>query len=159
LELFPGDVVHVGGDEVPVTQWETSPAAQQRMAELGVTDAHGLATYFTNRIGQFLVGRGRRYIGWNDILRDGLAPDAAVMSWFGATPGIQAAKAGRDVVMAPLDRTYFDYANALPLPPPEQALLDASGANPSGLQFFTTTIDEAYGFEPVPPGLTDDEAK
>ncbi len=159
LDLFPGDTVHVGGDEVPVTQWQASPAAQQRMAELGLTDAHDLATYFTNRIGAFLAGRGRRWIGWNDIVRDGLAPDAEVMSWFSTTPGVEAAKAGRDVVMAPLDHTYFDYANALPLPPAEQALLDASGANPAGFPFFTTTVEEAYGFEPVPPGLTADVAQ
>jgi hexosaminidase len=158
LDLFPGDTVHVGGDEVPVTQWEASPAAQQRIAELGLADAHGLATYVTNRIGAFLVGRGRKYIGWNDILRDGLAPDAAIMAWFGTGPGIVAAKAGRDVVMAPLDRTYFDYANALPLPPDEQALLESTGANPAAFPAFTTTIEEAYAFEPVPPDLTDAEA-
>jgi hexosaminidase len=80
------------------------------------------------------------------------------MSWFGTTPGIAAAKAGRDVVMAPLDRTYFDYANTLPLPPAEQALLDASGANPAGFPYFTTTVEEAYGFEPVPAALTEEEA-
>jgi hexosaminidase len=158
LELFPGDTIHVGGDEVPVTQWETSPAAQQRMAELGLTDAHELATYVTNRVGAFVTAHHRRYIGWNDILRDGLAPDAAIMAWFGATPANEAAKQGRDVVMAPLDRTYFDYANALPLPPDEQALLGATGANPVGFPFFTTTVEEAYAFEPVPAGLTDDEA-
>ena len=158
LDLFPGDTVHVGGDEVPVTQWEASSAAQQKIAELGLADAHGLATYVTNRIGAFLVGRGRKYIGWNDILRDGLAPDAAIMAWFGTGPGVQAAKAGRDVVMAPLDRTYFDYANAIPLPPDEQALLESTGVNPAALQAFTTTLEEAYGFEPVPADLTDEEA-
>ncbi len=158
LDLFPGDTVHVGGDEVPVTQWEASPAAQQKIAELGLADAHGLATYVTNRIGAFLVGRGRKYIGWNDILRDGLAPDAAIMAWFGTGPGIQAAKAGRDVVMAPLNTTYFDYANATPLPPDEQALLESKGVNPAAFSAFTTTVEEAYGFEPVPPDLTDQEA-
>jgi hexosaminidase len=157
LDLFPGDTVHVGGDEVPVTQWEASPAAQQRIAELGLADAHGLATYVTNRIGAFLVGRGRKYIGWNDILRDGLAPDAAIMAWFGTGPGIQAAKEGRDVVMAPLNTTYFDYANATPLPPDEQALLESKGVNPAAFSAFTTTVEEAYGFEPVPPDLTDEE--
>jgi hexosaminidase len=158
LELFPGDTVHVGGDEVPVTQWEASPAAQQRIVELGLADAHGLATYVTNRVGTFLVGQGRRYIGWNDILRDGLAPDAAIMVWFGTTPAVDAAKAGRDVVMAPLNRTYFDYANAIPLPPDEQALLESTGANPAAFSAFTTTIEEAYAFEPIPEGLTVEDA-
>ena len=157
LDLFPGEFVHVGGDEVPVVQWEQSPDAQARMAELGLTDEHQLTTYFTNRIGQFLTGRGRRWIGWNDILKEGLDPAAAIMSWTGAGPGTQAAQAGRDVVMAPLGTNYFDHANALPLPPAEQALLEAApGATiaPS----FVTTIEEAYGFEPIPPALTPDEA-
>jgi hexosaminidase len=157
MELFPGDVVHVGGDEVPVVQWETSADAQQRMAALGLTDEEQLATYFTNRIGAFLTAQGRRYIGWNDILKDGLAPDAAIMSWFGAQPGVTAVREGRDVVMAPLANTYFDHANALPLPPAEQAILEAAtGAALATL--FVTTTQEAYGFEPVPDELTPDEA-
>src|SRR4029453_2063596 len=131
---------------------EASPAAQQRMVELGITDEHGLATYVTNRVGAFLVGRGRRCLGLTAILRDGLAPDAAIMVWFGTKPAVDAAKAGRDVVMAPLDRTYFDYANALPLPPAEQTLLESTGANPAGFPFFTTTVEEAYGYEPIPEG-------
>ena len=158
LDLFPGDFVHVGGDEVPVVQWEQSADAQQRMAALGLTDEEQLATYFTNRIGAFLVGRGRRYIGWNDILKDGLAADAAITSWTGAGPGTMAAEAGRDVVMAPLGETYFDHANSAMLPPPEQAILDASGR--TGLApVFVTTVEEAYGFEPIPPELSGAQAE
>ena len=156
MELFPGDFIHVGGDEVPVTQWEQSADAQQRMTALGLTDETQLATYFTNRIGAFLAGRGRRWIGWNDILRDGLATDAAIMSWTGAVPGTIAAQAGRDVVMAPLGETYFDHSNGLPLPPAEQALLDAApGAGLASI--FVTTVEEAYGFEPVPSDLTPEQ--
>jgi hexosaminidase len=157
LDLFPGEFVHIGGDEVPVVQWEQSLDAQARMAALGLGDEHQLATYFTNRIGAYLTSRGRRWIGWNDILKDGLDANAAIMSWLGPEPGIAAAKAGRDVVMAPLGETYFDHANALPLPPAEQAVLDAAaGANLAPL--FVTTIEEAYGFLPVPDELTPDEA-
>jgi hexosaminidase len=157
LALFPGEFVHVGGDEVPVVQWEESADAQARMAALGLTDERQLATYFTNRIGTFVAGRGRRWIGWNDILRDGLAADAAIMSWTGTGPGTLAAQAGRDVVMAPLGETYFDHANALPLPPAEQAVLDAApGAGLAPL--FVTTVEEAYGFEPVPSELTPEQA-
>jgi len=153
LDLFPGKFVHVGGDEAPVVQWEQSADAQARMAELGITDAHQLSTYFTNRIGQFLTGRGRRWIAWNDVLKDGLDPAAAIMSWTGAGPGTEAAQAGRDVVMAPLGNTYLDHTNALPLPPAEQAVLDAAAG--AGLApLFVTTVEETYGFEPVPPELT-----
>jgi hexosaminidase len=158
VDLFPGDFVHVGGDEVPVTEWEESAEAQARMVELGLTDEVQLATYLTNRVGAFLVERGRRPIAWNDVLRDGLAPETAIMSWLGQAPGVAAAKAGRDVVMAPLGNTYFDHATALPLPPAEQAVLDAAGG--AGLQaLFVTTVQEAYGFEPVPAGLTAEEAE
>jgi hexosaminidase len=157
LDLFPGEFVHVGGDEVPVTQWEQSPDAQARMAELGLTDADQLTTYFTNRIGAYLTSRGRRWIGWNDILKDGLDANAAIMSWLGPEPGIAAAQAGRDVVMAPLGETYFDHANALPLPPAEQAVLDAA-AGASLAPLFVTTTEEAYGFLPVPDELSPDQA-
>jgi hexosaminidase len=159
LALFPGEFVHVGGDEVPMVQWEQSASAQARMTALGLGDESELATYFTNRVSAFLEGRGRRVIAWNDALRDGLADGTAIMSWFGPQPGIAAAKTGRDVVMAPLGNTYFDYPNAWPLPPDEQALLEATAPNPAGLTFFVTTIEEAYGFEPVPPELTADEAQ
>jgi hexosaminidase len=159
LALFPGDFVHVGGDEVPVVQWEQSAAAQARMASLGLTEESQLATYFTNRVGDFLTSRGRRVIAWNDVVRDGLGPDTAIMSWIGAEPGRAAAKAGRDVVMAPLGNTYFDYPNALPLPPAEQTLLEAATSNPGALTFFVTSTEEAYGFEPVPTDLTEDEAR
>jgi hexosaminidase len=159
LALFPGEFVHVGGDEVPVVQWEQSASAQARMTELGLTDETQLATYFTNRVTAFLTSRGRRVVAWNDVLRDGVAGDTAIMSWFGVEPGIEAAKAGRDVVMAPVGETYFDHANALPLPAPEQALLEAATPNPAGLAFFVTDVEEAYGFEPVPAELTEDEAR
>ena len=158
LELFPGPFVHVGGDEVYVAQWVESPAAQARMAELSLTDVNQLATFVSNRMGAFLAEHGRRWIAWNEALRDGLAADAAIMSWIGQGPGVAAARAGRDVVMAPLERTYLDYPNALPLPPDEQALLAASAGDPSRLAFFVTTLEEAYGFEPVPDELTDEEA-
>jgi hexosaminidase len=159
LALFPGEFVHVGGDEVPVVQWEQSPSAQARMVELGLAEESRLATYFTNRVSAFLTSRGRRVIAWNDVLRDGLAAEPAIMSWFGIQPGIEAVKAGRDVVMAPLGETYFDHPNALPLPPAEQALLEAATPNPGALTFFVTGTEEAYGFEPVPPELTEDEAR
>jgi hexosaminidase len=155
--LFPGDFVHVGGDEVPFVQWQQSAAVQQRMTELGLTDESQLASWFTNRITTFLADRGRRAIAWDDALTDGLAPATAIMSWHGAVQGTAAARAGRDVVMAPLGNPYFDHANALPLPPDEQAILEAArGAALAGL--FVTTTEEAYRFEPVPSELTADEA-
>ncbi len=109
LDLFPGAYVHVGGDEAVKTQWKKSPAAQARMKELGLKDEEALQSAFIRRMDSFLVSKGRRLIGWDEILEGGLAPNATVMSWRGVKGGIAAARAGHDVVMAPTDHTYFDH--------------------------------------------------
>ena len=109
LELFPGKFIHVGGDECPKQEWQESPAAQARKQELGLKDEHELQSYFIRRMDEFLTARGRRLIGWDEILEGGLAPNATVMSWRGEEGGIQAANAGHDVVMAPTTYTYLDY--------------------------------------------------
>jgi hexosaminidase len=159
ITLFPGDFVHLGGDEVLLTEWQQSPAAQARIAALGLADERELLTWFVNRMATFVTAQGRRPIFWNDVLRPGLTPDAAIMAWFGLEPGIAAARAGRDVVMTPLDWTYFDHAQALPLPPAEQALLDAALSPGSTAPLvFTTDLAQAYAFEPVPDELSSDEA-
>jgi hexosaminidase len=159
MALFPGDFVHLGGDEVLLTEWQQSPAVQARIAALGLADERALLTWFVNRMATFVTAHGRRPIFWNDVLRPGLTPDAAIMAWFGFAPGIEAAQAGRDVVMTPLDWTYFDHAPALPLPAAEQALLDAvlSPGSTAPL-FFTTDLAQAYAFEPVPDEMSPDEA-
>src|SRR4029079_18837986 len=92
-----------------------------------------------SRVGQLMTSGARRWIGWNDILKDGLDPAAAIMSWTGAGPGTEAAQAGPDVVSAPLHNPSFDHANALPLPPAEQAVLDAATGAGLAPTFVTTT--------------------
>ncbi|HXG65660.1 MAG TPA: beta-N-acetylhexosaminidase, partial [Blastocatellia bacterium] len=114
LALFPGKFIHIGGDEVPKDQWQASPQAQARIKELGLKDEHELQSYFIRRMDEFLTKRGRRLIGWDEILEGGLAPGATVMSWRGDKGGIAAARAGHDVVMAPNTHTYFDYYQAGP---------------------------------------------
>ncbi len=145
LELFPGKFIHIGGDEVPKKQWQENPKAQARMKELGLNDEHELQSWFIKRMDTFLAERGRRLIGWDEILEGGLAPGATVMSWRGENGGIAAARSGHDVVMAPNSYTYFDHYQADPKNEP----LAIGGFLP---------LKKVYNYEPVPAALTEDEA-
>jgi hexosaminidase len=144
LALFPSKFIHVGGDECPKTEWKASPAAQARMKELGLKDEDQLQSWFITRMDKWLAERGRRLIGWDEILEGGLAPGATVMSWRGEKGGVAAAKAGHDVVMAPEKPTYFDYDNSESEPLPIRDL---------------NTLAEVYAYEPVPKELSATEAK
>jgi hexosaminidase len=157
--LFPSDLVHLGGDEVLLGEWEASPQVQQRLVELGLPNEHALVSYVVNRMVAFLATKGRRAIGWNDVLRPGLAPDVVIMSWTGIQPGLDAVREGRQVVMVPFTETYFDHIPGLPLPGGDQALLDAAlGAGSGVVRAFTTTLADVYRFDPVPDAVTADEA-
>ncbi|MFE2142949.1 beta-N-acetylhexosaminidase, partial [Streptomyces sp. NPDC059456] len=144
LELFPADVspfVHVGGDECPKEQWRASAAAQERIRELGVDGEDGLQSWFIRHFDGWLAERGRRLIGWDEILEGGLAPGAAVSSWRGYAGGIAAAEAGHDVVMCPEQRVYLDHRQA---DGPEEPV-------PIG---YVRSLEDVYRFEPVPPKLS-----
>lgn len=144
LSLFPSKFIHVGGDECPKAEWKESAAAQARMKELGLKDEDELQSWFITHFDKWLAARGRRLIGWDEILEGGLAPGATVMSWRGEKGGIAAAKAGHDVVMAPEKPTYFDYDNS------EDEPLKIRRIN---------TLAEVYAYEPVPKELSADEAE
>jgi hexosaminidase len=94
ISLFPGTAIHVGGDEAVKDEWIASPAVQARARQLGIQDPGALQAYFTQRIGRSLAARGRRLIGWDEILRPGLSKDAIVMSWHGVSGAHTAAAAG-----------------------------------------------------------------
>ena len=100
-EIFPSTYIHVGGDECPKTRWKTCPNCQSRMKEEGLSDEEELQSYTIRRVEKLLLDRGRRLIGWDEILEGGLAPQATVMSWRGEEGGITAARAGHDVIMCP----------------------------------------------------------
>lgn len=146
LELFPGKFIHVGGDEVKKEQWKASEAAQARMKELNLKDEHELQSYVIQRMDKFLTARGRRLVGWDEILEGGLAPGATVMSWRGTKGGIAAAQAGHDVVMAPNTYTYLDYYQSKDPGEP----LSIGGFLP---------LEKVYEFEPAPSELSEDEKK
>jgi hexosaminidase len=146
LGLFPSEFIHIGGDEAPKKQWEESADAQARIKELGLKDEHELQSYFIKRMDTFLAEKGRRLLGWDEILEGGLAPGATVMSWRGEQGGITAAKAGHDVVMAPTTYTYFDYYQAEPKNEP----LAIGGLLP---------LQNVYNYNPIPSELSSEEAK
>ncbi|MFD9868808.1 beta-N-acetylhexosaminidase [Streptomyces niveus] len=148
LDLFPAATspfIHIGGDECPKDQWKRSPAAQDRIRELGLADEDELQSWFIRHFDGWLSARGRRLIGWDEILEGGLAPGAAVSSWRGYAGGIAAAKAGHDVVMCPEQQVYLDHRQA-------------DGADEPMPIGYVRTLEDVYRFEPVPPELTGADA-
>ncbi|HTN37914.1 MAG TPA: family 20 glycosylhydrolase, partial [Arachidicoccus sp.] len=141
MALFPGPYIHIGGDEVPKNTWATSPFCQQLIKTEGLKDEAGLQSYFIRRIEKFINANGRKMIGWDEILEGGLAPNATVESWRGTSGGIEAAKQGHDVVMAPTDYVYFDY------------LQGKEEEEPLGIGGFTP-LSKVYGYDPTPKELS-----
>jgi hexosaminidase len=139
IELFPGEYVHIGGDEAVKDQWRASARVQQRMRELGVENEEALQSYFVHRIESFLARHGRRLIGWDEILEGGLAPSATVMSWRGIEGAVAAATEGHDAVLTPAPVLYFDHR---PLDTP----------SPPG-RGRVVSLEEVYAFDPLPESL------
>lgn len=146
LALFPGPYIHIGGDEAGKAQWKANPQIQARIKALGLKDEHEMQSWFIRQMDTFLTARGRRLVGWDEILEGGLAENATVMSWRGMDGGIAAAKANHDVVMAPGSHTYFDHYQSRD-----------KTKEPLAIGGFTP-LDSVYAFEPVPPQLTPAEA-
>ena len=146
LDLFPSEFIHVGGDECLKDQWRQSPTAQARIKELGLTGEDGLQAWFIRHFDDWLTARGRRLIGWDEILEGGLAPGAAVSSWRGYQGGITAAQAGHDVVMCPEQQVYLDHRQ------------DGGEDEPVPIG-YVRTLEDVYRFEPVPPQLTEDQKR
>ncbi|MFD2634316.1 glycoside hydrolase family 20 protein [Pedobacter mendelii] len=113
IMLFPSKYIHIGGDECPKTKWHDCPKCQKRIKEEKLKDEHGLQSYFISRMEKYLNGKGKKIIGWDEILEGGLAPDATVMSWTGLSGGIAAAKLKHDVIMTPEKFVYLDYYQSL----------------------------------------------
>jgi hexosaminidase len=147
MTLFPGEFIHVGGDECPKDQWKTSAEAQARIKALNLKDEHELQSWFIRQIDAYIASKHKRLIGWDEILEGGLAPGAAVMSWRGTEGGIAAAKAGHDVVMSPTSYCYLDYAQSR-----------NTATEPITIGGFVP-ISKVYEFNPVPEGFTKEEAK
>ncbi len=145
MDLFPGKYIHIGGDEVNKANWANCLKCQKRIEEEGLKDEDELQSYFVKRIEKIVNAKGKKIIGWDEILEGGLAPDAAVMSWRGMEGGINAARMGHDVVMSPKTYCYFDYYQRDPRDEPEAI----GGFLP---------LEKVYEFEPTPEDLTSEQA-
>ncbi|MFB7308089.1 beta-N-acetylhexosaminidase [Streptomyces sp. NPDC056192] len=148
LDLFPAATspfIHVGGDECRKDQWKESPTAQARIRELGLADEDELQSWFIRHFDRWLAARGRRLIGWDEILEGGLPDGAAVSSWRGYAGGIAAAEAGHDVVMCPEQQVYLDHRQ------------DGGPDEPMPIG-YVRTLEDVFRFDPVPPGLTEEAA-
>ena len=141
MAIFPGQFVHIGGDEADKAKWRTSERIQAKLKELKLADEHELQSWFIRQMDDFLVAHQRRLVGWDEILEGGLAPNAVVMSWRGTKGGIEAARSGHDVIMAPTSHTYMDYYQA-----------KDQTEEPLAIGGFLP-LDVVYSFEPVPEEL------
>ncbi len=150
-DLFPSEYFHIGGDECPKVYWEECPHCQAQIKELGLTDKDGfqaehyLQSYVMKRMTEFLKERGKKVIGWDEILEGDVAEDAIVMSWRGASGGLQAARMGHDAIMTPNTHYYLDYYQTLDK---ENEPLAIGGYIP---------IEKCYSYEPYVEGMTDEE--
>ena len=145
MDLFPGEYVHIGGDEAVKDQWKASASTQARMRELGVANEEELQSWFIGRLEKRLNARDRRLIGWDEILEGGLAPNATVMSWRGVDGAIEAARLGHDAVMTPGPVLYFDYRQS-----------PHDGAPGRGI---VSSLEDVYRFDPTPEELTPEQAE
>lgn len=147
MELFPGQYIHVGGDEAVKDQWQASRRIQRRIRALGLAGDNALQGYFEQRVEKFLEQHGRKLLGWDEIVDDGLPADATVMSWRGADGAVAAARAGHDVIMSPNESLYLDY-------------LQGDGHDePPGRPVPLITLRQVYDFQPVPPQLDAAQAR
>jgi hexosaminidase len=147
IALFPGQYLHIGGDECPKERWKKCSKCQTRILKEKLKDEHELQSYFIRRIEKFIEKKGKNLIGWDEILEGGLAPNAAVMSWRGEAGGIAAAKAGHYVVMSPGSPCYFDHYQHQNK---EKEPVAIGGYNP---------LSKVYNYQPIPNVLNKDEEK
>jgi len=137
--LFPFDYIHLGGDECPKNFWEKSDAIKALMQREKLKNMEEVQSYFEKRVEKIVSSKGKKFIGWDEILEGGLAPGAAVMSWRGLEGGIAAAKMGHEVVMSPTTFAYLDY-------------MQGDGAIESKV-YASLPLAKAYQFDPMPPGV------
>ena len=140
MALFPSPYIHIGGDECPKESWKKSAFCQQLIREKGLKDEHGLQSYFIQRIEKYINSKGRKIIGWDEILEGGLAPNATVMSWRGEKGGIEAAQQNHDVIMTPSSHCYLDHNQSK-----KEDSVTIGGYLP---------LDTVYSYEPIPAHLS-----
>ena len=151
MQLFPGEYIHIGGDEAPRVRWQQCPLCQQRISDEGILPVGRqsaearLQGWFTAQVQHYLAQHGRRIIGWDELLDCGVDDSATIMSWTGAEPGARGALLGHDVIMTPVDPLYFDYYQT-----------DKTWNEPTAFG-GCNTLRKVYDFEPVAPDLPEDK--
>ncbi|MDR0711533.1 MAG: beta-N-acetylhexosaminidase [Prevotellaceae bacterium] len=149
-DLFPSEYIHIGGDEAPKTRWSRCHACQEKIKKEGLKDEHELQSYFVTRIEKFLATKGKKIIGWDEILEGGITPSATIMHWrsWGGSDTVvaNAIRRGNKVIMTPSSHAYLDYYQANPKTEPHAI----GGYLP---------IWKVYAYEPTLPGLTTEESK
>ena len=135
IELFPSKYIHIGGDEVPKYRWKNCIKCKKRIQIENIQDTHELQSYFIQRIENYISGKGKKLIGWDEILEGGLANNATVQSWRGFEGALEAVKTGHDAIVSPTSHAYFDYD------------LDA------------IDLEKVYNFDPIPIDVPSDKLK
>ena len=146
IDLFPSPYIHIGGDEAQKTRWSACSKCQARIKNEGLENEEELQSYFIKRIEKFVKSKGRKIIGWDEILEGGLAPDATVMSWRGEEGGIKAAQQKHEVIMTPVNMLYFNLAQYSP---------ELEGIGHGEILNLKTV----YNYNPVPEVLNEEEQK
>jgi len=151
IALFPSEYIHIGGDECPKTRWKKCPKCQKKIKELGIkgdsehSAEQRLQSYVIQRMEKYINSKGRKIIGWNEILEGGIAPNATIMSWQGLEGGIEAARQQHNVIMTPTNYLYFDYYQSVDI---NDEIFGVGGYVP---------VERVYNFEPIPTELTPEE--
>ena len=138
-QLFPFEYIHVGGDECPKNFWEKMPSIKNLMQQEGLKNMEEVQSYFEKRLEKIVSSKGKKLMGWDEILEGGLAPGAAVMSWRGVKGGIEAAKQKHEVVMSPTTYAYLDYMQGDPVTEPRV--------------YASLRLKKTYEFDPLPEGV------
>ena len=153
MDVFPSPYIHIGGDECPKVRWEQCPKCQAKIKELGIkgderfSKEDYLQSYVMNRMAKVVEARGRRVIGWDEILEGDVSETAIIMSWRGTEGGIEAARKGHDVIMAPSSHLYFDYYQS-----------EDIANEPSCIGGYLP-VERVYEFQPLPEELTPEQQK
>ncbi|KJD31177.1 beta-N-acetylhexosaminidase [Tamlana nanhaiensis] len=146
MAIFPSEYIHIGGDEATKTNWEVCPHCQKRIKTEGLESVEELQSYFVKRMEKFINSKGKKLIGWDEILEGGLSPKATVMSWRGTKGGIEAAKQGHDVIMTPEAYCYFNFYQG------------PQNEEPTAFNAYLP-LNKVYEFNPVPEEFTEDQAQ
>ena len=145
IQLFPSQYVHIGGDECPKNRWKSCRKCQERIKKENLKNEHELQSYFIQRIEKHVNSKGKKIIGWDEILEGGLAPNATVMSWRGEAGGIEAAKQYHDVIMTPGTHVYLDHSQSK-----KEDSVTIGGY---------LSVQKVYSYEPVPRVLNEKQRK